>query len=539
MTFLALPPTTRTQEAEDLISSCKSIDSPFYVSPKDCKVLSPLNPSMVGKFICIGMNYVDHCTEQNFPIPEEPIIFSKFPSSIVGPNDPIPKDVTTEKLDYEVELGVVIGKTVPRFTEAGVDTLDYVGGYTIIHDVSARDWQLERNGGQWLLGKAVDAYAPMGPYLVTPSSLPDPHNLPIRCRVSGETLQDSSTNQLIFKVDQLISYLSKFMTLLPGDVIATGTPPGVGCFRSPPRWLAPGDVVECEIEGIGTLTNPVVEPLFKPGFPGTPSNLVAVAETSNVSKKGKVDGQNCIVTGAARGLGYGIAHHLGTEGASLVVLIDFDHVEIDAAVESLSKLVPTCKYVGRVCNVTDSEKVEAIWKEVVGISGNGRLDILVQAAGIVGKTNLKCEDVEVENFEDVMKVNVQGIFHGCKAALPYMSKQSYGRIVNIASIAGKEGNAGMLAYSTSKAAVIGLTKTIGKEYATLGITCNAIAPAVVKTEMVANMPDEQVKYMTDKIPMKRCGKVEEIAAMVVFMCSKEAGFTTGFCFDATGGRAVY
>eukprot|EP00957_Ditylum_brightwellii_P105197 8018853-Ditylum_brightwellii.AAC.1 len=138
-----------------------------------------------------------------------------------------------------------------------------------------------------------------------------------------------------------------------------------------------------------------------------------------------------------------------------------------------------------------------------------------------------------------MKVNLQGIFHGCKTALPYMSKQSYGRIVNIASIAGKEGNAGMLAYSSSKAAVIGLTKTIGKEYATSGITCNALAPAVVKTKMVEMVPEEQVKYMTDKIPMKRCGTVDEIAAMAVFMCSAEASFTTGFCFDASGGRAVY
>lgn len=137
-----------------------------------------------------------------------------------------------------------------------------------------------------------------------------------------------------------------------------------------------------------------------------------------------------------------------------------------------------------------------------------------------------------------MDIKLKGIFHGCHAVLPYMLEQSHGRIINIASIASKEGNAGMLAYSTSKAAV-GLTKTIGKEYALNGITCNAIAPAVVWTKMVENLPEAQEKYMTDKIPMKRCGKIEEIKALGAFAASEEAGFTTGFCWDATGGRATY
>lgn len=147
--------------------------------------------------------------------------------------------------------------------------------------------------------------------------------------------------------------------------------------------------------------------------------------------------------------------------------------------------------------------------------------------------------VEEDNFDLVMRVNLKGIFNGAQAVLPFMMEQNYGRIINIASIAGKEGNAGMLAYSTSKAAVIGLTKTIGKEYALNGITCNAIAPAVIRTQMVADMPEKQVKYMTDKIPMQRCGKVEEVAALVAFVASEEAGFTTGFCFDVTGGRSTY
>ena len=154
------------------------------------------------------------------------------------------------------ELGVIIGKTVPKHTEEG-DAMGYVGGFTVVHDVSARDLQLERNGGQWLLGKCGDGFAPIGPVIVTKDEVIDVHNLGIRCRVNGETLQDSSTNQMIFRIPSLIAFLSKFMTLHPGDIIATGTPPGVGCFRDPPIWLTSGDIVECEIDGIGTLVNKV------------------------------------------------------------------------------------------------------------------------------------------------------------------------------------------------------------------------------------------------------------------------------------------
>jgi NAD(P)-dependent dehydrogenase (short-subunit alcohol dehydrogenase family) len=240
----------------------------------------------------------------------------------------------------------------------------------------------------------------------------------------------------------------------------------------------------------------------------------------------------------------------------------------------LNNLIPTCHYYGQPCNVADEKAVISAWFKIA--QGNsGRIDVLVQAAGvgktkisilatllrlmrlrgpivlphncnarfcctqIVGNTGIKTEDVDADNFDAVFRVNVHGIFNGCKAVLPFMKAKGYGRIVNIASIAGKEGNAGMLAYSASKAAVIGLTKTIGKEYAESGVTCNALAPAVVRTEMVEAMPPEQVKYMTDKIPMKRCGTIDEIASMVCFMASSESSFTTGFCFDATGGRSVY
>jgi 3-oxoacyl-[acyl-carrier protein] reductase len=318
------------------------------------------------------------------------------------------------------------------------------------------------------------------------------------------------------------------MTLYPGDVIATGTPPGVGCFRTPPKWLLPGDLVECEIDGIGTLVNPIVQPLSKP------SN----AELAKPFVTGRLQGMTCIVTGAARGIGYGIALRLGLEGASRVTIVDLGGAAVIEAHSKLERACSSCRYDGVVCDVGDFDAVNNAWARIAEKSG-GRIDILVQAAGIVGATNVKTEDVDPENFDEVFRVNVKGVFNGCKAVLPYMTKRGYGRIVNIASIAGKEGNAGMLAYSSSKAAVIGLTKTIGKEYAESGITCNALAPAVVRTQMVEDMPPEQVKYMTDKIPMKRCGTIDEIANLVAFIASPEAAFTTGFCFDATGGRSVY
>jgi len=269
-----------------------------------------------------------------------------------------------------------------------------------------------------------------------------------------------------------------------------------------------------------------------------------------VPQKQRLKNNVGVVTGGARGIGYGIALRLALEGASVVALIDRNQEELDDAVSQLEKelkdilgeeadsSMPT--FYGLACDVTDNVRVAETFRHVATkLSPNNRIDILVQAAGVVGKTNLLTHEVSPDDFDFVMNVNVKGIFNCCHAVLPYMVEQNYGRIVNIASIAGKEGNAGMLAYSTSKAAVIGLTKTIGKEYAMKGITCNAIAPAVIRTKMVADMPPEQVKYMTAKIPMQRCGKVEEIAALAAFAASEEAGFTTGFCWDATGGRSVY
>lgn len=486
---------------------------------------------MIHFHLLLLQNYVDHCTEQNVPIPKEPLTFGKYGSCVIGPGAPIAVDTMTEKLDYEVELGVVIGRTIPRHSTQE-EAMAGVGAYTVIHDVSARDWQLEKNGGQWLLGKAVDGYAPIGPVLVTTDELSheQAHSARIRCRINGETLQDSNTNQLVFNTGQILEFLSQFMTFFPGDIIATGTPPGVGCFRKPtPRWLVPGDVVECEIDGIGTLTNPIVAQLAKTTVPAA----------LPLAKIGNLANMTCVVTGGKQGIGYGIAVRLAMEGAAHVALVDLGMEQLTNACSQLKATVPSCQFTPHECNVTDFAAVEATFKAIAEKSQY--IHVLVQAAGVVGATNVQTEDVDPENFESVLKVNVNGIFNGCKAALPYMVKQEYGRIVNIASISGKEGNAGMLAYSTSKAAVIGLTKATAKEYAhgSGDITVNSLAPAVVRTQMVEDMPPEQVKYMTDKIPMKRCGTIGEIASLVAFIASKEASFTTGFCFDATGGRAVY
>lgn len=208
------------------------------------------------KVICIGMNYADHCLEQNMAPPKEPVVFSKFSSSIVGPYDDINYPEVTKELDWEVEMAIVIGKAGKNVKEK--DAMSYVFGFTTAHDVSARDWQLKRNGGQWLIGKTMDNFCPLGPALVTCDEIPDPHNLDLKCVVNGETKQDSNTRQLIFKTEELIAWLTQFFTLLPGDVILTGTPPGVGVFKKPPEYLKKGDVVECTIEKLGSVRNKII-----------------------------------------------------------------------------------------------------------------------------------------------------------------------------------------------------------------------------------------------------------------------------------------
>lgn len=241
-------------EALELAASVAASDGDAM--PLDqVKLHAPIsNPS---KVVAIGLNYMDHVREQGIEPPKIATMFCKYPSSIIGPGDEIRwSPEVTSKVDYEAELALVIGKTARNVSEE--DAFDYIAGYMNCHDVSARDLQLEK-GDQWIMGKSMDTFCPLGPYLVTKDEVPDPHNLSIRCLVNGEALQDSNTKELVFKIPYLMAYLSRHFTLLPGDVVTTGTPDGVGAFRDPVIWLKDGDVVTVEVEGLGQLTNTCVE----------------------------------------------------------------------------------------------------------------------------------------------------------------------------------------------------------------------------------------------------------------------------------------
>ncbi|MBB3946526.1 2-keto-4-pentenoate hydratase/2-oxohepta-3-ene-1,7-dioic acid hydratase in catechol pathway [Rhizobium skierniewicense] len=205
--------------------------------------------SGTGKFICIGLNFSDHAAETGAKVPSEPVIFMKATSAIVGPNDNVVIPRGSEKTDWEVELGVVIGKTAKYVSEA--DALDYVAGYCVSHDVSERAFQSERQG-QWTKGKSCDTFGPVGPWLVTKDEVADPQNLGMWLKVNGETMQNGSSKTMVYGVAHVVSYLSQFMSLHPGDIISTGTPPGVGLGMKPQRFLKAGDVVELGIEGLGT-----------------------------------------------------------------------------------------------------------------------------------------------------------------------------------------------------------------------------------------------------------------------------------------------
>jgi 5-carboxymethyl-2-hydroxymuconate isomerase len=215
-----------------------------------------LAPVVPGKVVAIGLNYLDHIREAGLQTPDRPLVFAKFPSSVVGADAPIrlPLDVT-QRVDWEVELAVVIGRRAHNV--AIEDALAHVYGYTVANDVSARDLQFA--DGQWVRAKSLDSFCPLGPVLVTADEIPDPQALRLLCRVNGEVMQDATTDLMVFGVAELISFCSHSFTLDPGDVLLTGTPWGCGEFMDPRRSLAPGDVVECEIAGIGTLRNPVVE----------------------------------------------------------------------------------------------------------------------------------------------------------------------------------------------------------------------------------------------------------------------------------------
>ncbi|MFQ5985486.1 MAG: fumarylacetoacetate hydrolase family protein [Alphaproteobacteria bacterium] len=209
----------------------------------------------VGKIVAIGLNYSDHAAESGVPVPEEPILFTKATTAISGPNDPVVIPRGAGKTDWEVELGVVIGSTARYVGED--KALDHVAGYCVANDVSEREYQLERSG-QWVKGKSADSFAPLGPWLVTADEVPDPQNLKLWLAVNGKRCQDGHTSRMIFGVRELVSYISRFMTLAPGDVISTGTPPGVGLGQKPPVYLKPGDVMTVGVEGLGEQRQEVI-----------------------------------------------------------------------------------------------------------------------------------------------------------------------------------------------------------------------------------------------------------------------------------------
>ncbi|MGE6716926.1 fumarylacetoacetate hydrolase family protein [Peribacillus frigoritolerans] len=236
--------------AEQLIEQRVNDDAIFKLS--EVNILPPI--AKPDKIICVGLNYFDHCKETGMEPPESPVIFSKYANAIAGHNDAIEIPINSTEVDFEAELAFVIGREAKHVSEEEAD--DYVFGYTIMNDISARDLQFQ--DGQWSRGKTADTFAPFGPVIVTKDEVGDPHNLAISLELNGEIMQDSNTSNLIFTVPKIISFLSQSMTLMPGDLIATGTPPGVGMGRNPKIWLKNGDRMNVSIEKIGTLSNHVL-----------------------------------------------------------------------------------------------------------------------------------------------------------------------------------------------------------------------------------------------------------------------------------------
>lgn len=247
--------TTQFLEAgEEALSSAQSLlTSPTTAAYELAAVRLGAPVPRPGKIVAIGLNYRDHSLEQGVQPPSAPLFFAKFPTSVTGPYDPIVLPAGDHQVDYEAELAVIIGRRAKAVPKG--HAMEYIGGYTVLNDVSARKWQFADK--QWVRGKSCDTFCPIGPWLTTRDDVPDPHHLDIAARVNGVTLQDSNSSKLIFRIPQLIAYISASITLEPGDIIATGTPEGVGVFRNPPIFLKAGDIVEVEINGLGKLRNPV------------------------------------------------------------------------------------------------------------------------------------------------------------------------------------------------------------------------------------------------------------------------------------------
>ncbi|XP_011304092.1 fumarylacetoacetate hydrolase domain-containing protein 2 isoform X2 [Fopius arisanus] len=239
------------QKARRIIAEGRSV-----IAEADVNFLAPIN--RMDKLLCVGLNYRGHCQEQGLELPNNPVIFNKFPSNIIGPTDNIVLPTNSEKVDWEAELAIVIGKIGKDLNEEDAERCIF--GYTVAQDISARDLQKGKiNGGQFLLGKAMDTFCPLGPAVVTKEAIPDVHNLTVKTWVNEDLKQNGNTSELVFNPGKIVAYISKFMTLLPGDVILTGTPQGVGFARKPPEYLKKGDILQTEIESVGRLNNKVVQ----------------------------------------------------------------------------------------------------------------------------------------------------------------------------------------------------------------------------------------------------------------------------------------
>lgn len=249
--YPAIPDIGETFFEEGWPGKVQSIDEPGIAM--NARLLSPIRrPS---KIICLGKNYAEHASEGGFDIPEKPLLFCKAPSALSGPFDPIVLPESSGQVDWEVELAVVIGRRCKRISR--MNAMSYIAGFSVMNDVSAREAQF--GDAQWFRGKSFDTFAPLGPVLVTADDMPDLGNLRLTTRVDGALMQDGNTGHLIFDIPYLLEYISRDITLMPGDIVSTGTPSGVGIFRTPPIVLKPGNVVECHIDGIGSIVNPVVE----------------------------------------------------------------------------------------------------------------------------------------------------------------------------------------------------------------------------------------------------------------------------------------
>ena len=231
------------------LNSLPIVESYDGIAPCVCK-------ESIGKIICIGLNYSDHAEETGQKVPPEPIIFAKATSSVIGPNDDVEIPKKSVKSDWEVELGVIIGKEAKYISET--ESQSHIAGYCVINDLSEREFQIEHSG-QWVKGKSCDTFGPIGPYLVTTDEVPDPQNLKMWLAVNGKTMQNGSTNTMVYGVNFLVSYLSQFMSLQPGDIISTGTPPGVGMGMNPQVFLKAGDVMKLGIEGLGEQTQKTIQ----------------------------------------------------------------------------------------------------------------------------------------------------------------------------------------------------------------------------------------------------------------------------------------